>query len=714
MAFDPKAFLAEDDALRTNQNGFDPKAFLQEDDTLRAASTGGAAGNELNRQTLENKRIEGQLQKPREGWLKPVDDYLSGAALTGVQGLNQAAASMLKTGGKLLEYGDPLSMGEKARKWVGVQDPPPESFEGKLNKTVTAISPSSLFNKFVAPEAQKALEQAPTEFETENPKVGRLVRETAKMAPEMIFSAYGPVRGFEKIAAERLAPLGEAWSKPLVSAMKEGYGGMLGALSKGDPKQAAENAITFPLMDMGIKGLASYPKQMTEIASNWLKKSIDTGILPERIRNIPGIKIWSKSAKDIERKTAAEGFEKAKLDFKTAEQGRKATHESGIYDLMSQFEKQEAARQGEHVLNRRKAVDDFKGLIKKDPVVAANDLLKQIREENKLLGQNYEQVVPPIMGKYGSAPVKAERLAEDINKTLDNLGALDAEGRISTEGFISPETIGLVNKLAKIKSSISKGMDINELNTLTKQLKAEAKSFTKSAGDRSGAQNSLARLSETSRNEMLDALKQAAPKEEYAAVKEARNQYAQKKPLIRQVQKLDKLPPDRLSINLRSKLPGSVADELISKFPQTRENIAESFLNMLTQHSTAPRKFTKEIEYYGRDRLKNILGEEGYNALQSAEKNLHQAATPWASLKAQKPVPIPFKPGKAPEMPKEELAKIYQSLSNFLGKKSDNRPRSGIMQFMKAMGAIGKKGLQTDQVKEGTSSAIQALMELIK
>lgn len=211
---------------------------------------------------------------------------LYGFGRTAFKGANQGAAMMLGTAGNLLGGFSPL---------------PPE--EGTLESALHKLN-----NNWIQPLAQGALQEPPTDFEkkyseplwksksgaTIVPSLGELVRGTGEFIPEMIFSASAPASKLGSIAEQRFASMGPELASTIGKATKSAFGGVAGGLAKGDPEQAAWNALTFPLMEMAGEGAGYYVKQGAKALKNELpaiKRTLqdETGALRLFNNNIPPV-----------------------------------------------------------------------------------------------------------------------------------------------------------------------------------------------------------------------------------------------------------------------------------------------------------------------------------------------------------------------------------------------------------------------------------------
>lgn len=187
---------------------------------------------------------------------------LYGAGRTAFKGANQGSALMLGTAGNLLGGFSPL---------------PPK--EGTLESALYNLN-----NKWIQPLVKGALEEPPTDFEkkyseplwrtksgtTIVPSLGELVRGMGEFIPEMMFSASAPASKLGSIAEQRFASMGPELASTIGKATKSSFGGMAGGLAKGDPEQAAWNALTFPLMEMVGEGAGYYAKQSAKALKNEL------------------------------------------------------------------------------------------------------------------------------------------------------------------------------------------------------------------------------------------------------------------------------------------------------------------------------------------------------------------------------------------------------------------------------------------------------------
>lgn len=574
-------------------------------------------------------------------------------------------------------------------------------------------------------------------------------------------------------------------------------------------------------MDLFLRGLATGGRKTGEGIYNFFKS-------PERNQKLieSTVPIYGSYKRGIRE----DAIKNADDLYKSGEVARKAKYDSGVHELMSQYEEQEAKRQIAHQLEKRDAVESFKGLINNDGTSAAENLKKILDDRSLALSRQYDEAVTPVMQRYAGIEINPQNTVSKIDELLKQYQLVNDAGkpsvkalntlfdpeiksmgksllkakkklgkhRIKTQGEIvyagtrgepatkivpygesspevpnnlfggifgsfnedvarshgdkiqkfittnhidhddifsevfydgyyevyakhlkelfkkrrrrlSPDEVdelleyimerknifsdepdmgrkrfehilrlsdngeiswdfqGLKGELARRQGYTSVGMldehgesvlmlslpkikyknpTIQDLDLANRQF-GDIANFGKPV--KSSKEKIFGNLYHQGRSDLTDALEKAASPEELQTLLGAKQNYASNKGLLDEMLKTFNKPSDRLAVNLRSKIPGSKISELVEKIPESKDSLSDLFLNMLTQSSTSPRKFTKEIDYYGRDVLKNLLGNKKFKQLVDAEKRLHTSNIPFK--KSVRPTPIPYKEAPRPDIP---------------------------------------------------------------
>ena len=395
-------------------------------------------------------------------------------------------------------------------------------------------------------------------------------------------------------------------------------------------------------MDLFLRGLATGGRKTGEGIYNFLKNpKRNQEFIDTTTSSIP----FFGKIKDRLKGNASKNAEEL---YKTEEAIRKAKHDSGVYELMSQYEDQEAKRQIAHQLEKRDAVESFKGLINNDGTSAAENLKKILDDRSLALSRQYDEAVTPVMQRYAGIEINPQNTVSKIDELLKQYQLVDDAGKPSVKALndlFDPEIKSTGQSLLKSRKKLSGNPTIQDLELANRQF-GDIANFGKPV--KSSKEKIFGNLYHQGRNDLTDALEKAASPGELQALLGAKQNYASNKGLLDEMLKTFNKPSDRLAVNLRSKIPGSKISELVDKIPESKDPLSDLFLNMLTQSSSSPRKFTKEIDYYGRDVLENLLGKEKFKQLIDAEKRLHKSNIPFK--KSIRPTPIPYKEAPKPEL----------------------------------------------------------------
>jgi len=469
---------------------------------------------------------------------------------------------------------------------------------------------------------------------------------------------FGRLFGAAGKAAPKLATEGAPLAQRLgAKALEAGTRGGLANLGYGAVKEASSEALGQdekwnPAMDFGLGAAGDIAALPAEKALQVLGSSKN---IKNFVEGIPGLGGLAKGGREEAESAAKKTFENAKESYRAGETERMMRAEADA------------------IQNQRKSVEDFKNLIQENPTASAQKLFGKLKSVDAKIGKEYGDVVDPIMSKYRLRKVDATPFQAEVDNILNRFGVIDEAGQVdpkSMEGFLDfdPESKDLVNKLVSFKDGLTGDTSISKLERGVKALQKAAK-FQKGTGYRSGTEETLGDLSRRLKDFMTDQISAVASPDEVAAIQGAKAKFAEAKNALKEPLKVIgryESKPARIAANLRSQFPDTTMQNLMKLDPSLKDEFGELFLNNLTSQSVSPRKFTKEIDYFGggesgsdnsRDLLKNILGEERFSQLEGAEKNLHEAAVPWK----KKYTPAP--PPQLADIPPGQIEEIYDLLS---------------------------------------------------
>lgn len=469
-----------------------------------------------------------------------------------------------------------------------------------------------------------------------------------------LYGAAGKMTNIPALSAEGLSLGKRIGGKALQAGLRGGAANLgFGAINKGASELNLEDEKWAPVKDFLLGAAGDVASLPAEKAFQVLSSSKNIQNLIERNPIVGGL---FKGGREEAEEAAKKTFANAKENYKASEVTR-----------MGQAE-------ADAVIGQRKAVEDFKNLIQKDPITSAQDLFKKLKNVDLKLGQDYAKTVDPIMSKYRLKKIDATPFKEQVDSILDRFGVIDETGKVDLEsmkGFIDfdPESKGLIEKLVAFKDGLTNETSISKLERGVRSLQKSAK-FQKGPGFRSAGEETLGDLSRRLKDFMTDQIGQFASPEELSKIQQAKVAFSEGKNILKDPMKVVgrfESKPARIAVNLRSQLPADTMENLMKLDPSLKDEFGELFLNNLTGHSVSPRKFTKEIDYFGpsagpeksREILKNILGEERFAQLEGAEKNLHEAAVPW------KKKYVPEAPPQLQDIPPGKMEEFYQMLADF-------------------------------------------------
>jgi len=506
-------------------------------------------------------------------------------------------------------------------------------------------------------------------------------------------------------------------------AMEAGTRGGLANIGYGAAKEASSEAIGEekdwnPALDFGLGAVG-------DIAMLPVEKALGTFASSKNVKNFiensPVGKLFSggreqaeaaardtyQAKKDIydalevERKAKFDtDFENQKGAYKANERARRDKFDTDFENQKEAYKTSEQQRtmqaEADAKIKKDEIVESFKDLIKNDPTPSAQKVFQKIKSADLKLGKEYGEVVDPIMGKYRLRKVDSTPFKNQVDDILNRFGVVDEAGNVdlkSMEGFLDfdAESKGLIDKLVSFKEGLTPETSISQLERGVKALQ-KAANFKKGTGYRSAGEETLGDLSRRLKDFLTDQISTFASPDEVAALQGAKAKFAEGKRILKEPLKVVgrfESKPARIARNFQSQFPDTTMQDLMKLDPSMKDEFSDLFLSNLVGSSTSPRKFSKEINYFGGDPtgesrnlelLKNILGDERFAGLEASEKALHEAAVPWQKNYVPEPAPrksrfesapaprkgsyIPEAPPQLADIPPGKVEEFYDLLSS--------------------------------------------------
>lgn len=481
-----------------------------------------------------------------------------------------------------------------------------------------------------------------------------------------LFGGAGKASELANFAGPGSSLMRRVGSKAVGAGLRGGLANLgYGALNEASSEALGQDEKWKPAMDFLLGAAGDVLALPAEEA---LKHFSKASSVKKAAESIPGLGNWLKSGREDAEKAAKDVFENAKETYRAGEKERLFKAEA------------------DSIEGKRKSVEDFKSLIGKDPTTAAQNFFSKLQKADTRLGKEYGDAIDPIMSRYRLKKIDATPFKAEVDDILGRFGVIDESGKLDLEamdGFLDfdPDSKALVGKLANFRNSLADETSIAKIERGVRALQ-KAANFQKGVGYRSATEETVGELSRRLKDFMTDQISTFASPEEVAKIQGAKAKFSEGKKILKEPLKLVGrygARPERIAVNLRSQVPASAMQDLAKLDPSMNEEFSDLFLNFLTQSSTSPRKFTKEIDYFGpssgeqrsRDILKGILGEEKFAQLEGAEKNLHEAAVPW------KKKYVPEAPPQLKDVPPGELDELYQTLSQWAQSPKNARKKLG-------------------------------------
>lgn len=437
---------------------------------------------------------------------------------------------------------------------------------------------------------------------------------------------------------------------PIVGAGKAGgaaealkllaRGGILGAGVGQASGHSIEDAPTDAAFGAGGEALgAALPYAVGKSVSgvqklvNFFKKANERGTLPKIIANTLEKPLWwRRQFREDAEKLARESFNSDKQvvknridELKTQRGDVSSKNSERLADLKELNSQAIGEAQAAHAYNKTLARNNLRDLSENQPAALGENLLNKIKASKQKLYKEFGTVSDKLMAQHGDFPAPAEGLQNEIADILSKNGLINPDGKIVSKTLDlvqSPERKRMLQSLLNMQQALQENPSIRSLNALKQDLQSLA---NYGAPIRTAEQGMFGKLAEHAKSAVDDALSQAAGSEagEFQAV---RKKYAQQKPALDALSKTATRLPERLVVNARVQFPKSKVQELLKTNPEFKDDIGDFVFEHITQTPASQNTIRKTMDYYGRDFLKDLVGEKRFNLLQKAEEQLTSAS----------------------------------------------------------------------------------------
>lgn len=252
------------------------------------------------------------------------------------------------------------------------------------------------------------------------------------------------------------------------------------------------------------------------------------------------------------------------------------------------------------------------------------------------LNKLYDEMVNPIIQKYGFHEVSAEPVRKKIVEMLGQQGRIDPKGNIVGGKFaegLTPELRGFDDLLQNISGELKDNPNVFELNRLTQQLNELSNAGAKV---RTPTDVKLGDLAKSSKQAMLEGVENlaggpkdmAGPFADFEKMRYGREQYASKVDLLNRLRKntVNELP-ENIVKSANTKLPGSVLEEILTQQPALKGATGDLVLSNLSR-TTTPNQLGARIRDFGEDNLSKMLGAERFGQVKQLKGALEDPHNP--------------------------------------------------------------------------------------
>lgn len=368
-----------------------------------------------------------------------------------------------------------------------------------------------------------------------------------------------------------------------------------------------------------------------------LRASNEAGTLPEQVLHATdSIPFYGKIQKGLRtdaEKSAQQTFESNKQgvlnqidDLKGQQAISSAQNAEKLNDLRDLGTQATSDAKNAYDYNKTAARNQLRDLSEAEPAELGGRFLERIKGSKQKLSNEYGEISDKLMSQHGDTPAQVDGLRNEIKDTLNKNELLDAKGNVDLakmDLIQSPDRKAMVQRLANMLDALKINPTIKGLNALKQDLQSLA---NYGAPVRTAEQGVFGRLADKAKGSLDDALEQASGSgaQEF---KNVRQKYAQQKPILDSLSKTATRLPERLVVNARVQFPKSKVQEILKTNPEFKQDIGDFVFEHITQTPASQNTIRKTMDYYGRDFLKDLVGEKRFNLLNQAEDSLTQASS---------------------------------------------------------------------------------------
>lgn len=263
------------------------------------------------------------------------------------------------------------------------------------------------------------------------------------------------------------------------------------------------------------------------------------------------------------------------------------------------------------------------------------------KSENKQIGQQlsnwftnkaakfkdtFNELKGSVIKSHGSAKADVGELSGHIDDVLTSQFGINKELSNVDEQvakIVDPERLKVFKTLFKMKDGLAKdNYTIKELDSVRQQLQGLS---DYSAKIQTPYNVLYSDLSKTADLAFKNSLNNSGGVNAVAAYENANQIYSKNIDVYNTLKEISNAAPEKIIKNARTNFTGSFLDTVKTQQPELTKPIKDIIFNDIAQNVKNPQQLTKIIDTYGRDSLKNFLGEAEFSKLVQAEQNLQKA-----------------------------------------------------------------------------------------
>lgn len=310
------------------------------------------------------------------------------------------------------------------------------------------------------------------------------------------------------------------------------------------------------------------------------------------------------------------------------------------------------------------ARDSIENLSRTDDLGAGLALKQEASNFNKSLNKMWDDTVNPIQKRLANKRIKLTQGGKSIKEILVSKGVKIKSGKKAVaskdpyqpgkvireavpenvtydKSFKGAENKGYIDDVIQIREELKSPKPVRRIKEIIDDISDKA-NFDKT--ERSAIEKQYGALSRKMKEWYNDALSKVASPEEREVLDQARNIYAQSKPMVKHLEKVTYAEPQKVAQGFFNRTTGQQAVNMVRQNPALKESMKDAALNHIIKGRPTANTLRQRIKNFGESQLSEILGQDTYNKILQFEKALLEG-TPYRARKIAEEMVKNKKPG---------------------------------------------------------------------